>query len=69
MEMVGMSVFEKEIEEIDPVTLLMQKADDQGYLTSEDILEAFPEAEENIDQLEEVFILLQEAGIDIEEEP
>jgi len=63
-----MSVFEKEIEEIDPVTLLMQKADDQGYLTSEDILEAFPEAEENIDQLEEVFILLQEAGIDIEEE-
>ena len=64
-----MSVFEKEIEEIDPVTLLMQKADDQGYLTSEDILEAFPEAEENIDQLEEVFILLQEAGIDIEEEP
>lgn len=64
-----MSVFEKDIEEIDPVTLLMQKADDQGYLTSEDILEAFPEAEENIDQLEEVFILLQEAGIDIEEEP
>ncbi len=64
-----MSFLKEGIEEIDPVTLLMQKAGDQGYLTSEDILEAFPEAEENIDQLEEVFILLQEAGIDIEDEP
>jgi RNA polymerase primary sigma factor len=64
-----MSFLKEDIEEIDPVTLLMQKAGDQGYLASEDILEAFPEAEENIDQLEEVFILLQEAGIDIEDEP
>jgi RNA polymerase primary sigma factor len=64
-----MSFLKEGIEEIDPVTLLMQKAGDQGYLSSEDILEAFPEAEENIDQLEEVFILLQEAGIDIEDEP
>ena len=64
-----MSFLKEGIEEIDPVTLLMQKAGDQGYLTSEDILEAFPEAEENIDQLEEVFILLQEAGIDVEDEP
>jgi RNA polymerase primary sigma factor len=66
---VGMSFYEEDIEEIDPVTLLMHKAGDQGYLTNEDILEAFPEAEENIDQLEEVFIFLQEAGIDIEDEP
>ena len=43
-----MSFLKEGIEEIDPVTLLMQKAGDQGYLTSEDILEAFPEAEENI---------------------
>ncbi len=64
-----MSFLKEGIKEIDPVTLLMQKAGDQGYLASEDLLEAFPEAEENIDQLEEVFILLQEAGIDIEDEP
>jgi len=63
-----MSFFGEDIEEIDPVTLLMQKANEQGYLTSEDILEAFPEAEENIDQLEEVFIFLQEAGIEVEDE-
>jgi RNA polymerase primary sigma factor len=62
-------MFEENIEEeIDPVTFLVHKAGDQGYLTNEDILEAFPEAEENIDQLEEVFIFLQEAGIEIEEE-
>ena len=39
-----MSFFEEDIEEIDPVTLLIQKAGDQGYLTSEDILEAFQKA-------------------------
>ncbi len=72
-----MPVFAENIEEIeeieeveqdiDPVFLLMQKAGSQGYLTNDDILEAFPEAEDNIDQLEEVFIFLQEAGIEIEE--
>ena len=56
----------EEIEEIDPVIFLAQKAGEQGYLTIEEILEVFPEAEENIEQLEEVFILLQETGIEIE---
>lgn len=67
-----MSMFEENIvedEDIDPVTFLMQKAADQGYLTNADVLETFPEAEENIEQLEEVFIFLQESGIEIEEEP
>ena len=64
-----MSMFEEGTEEINPVTLLMHKAGEQGYLTNEDILEAFPEAEENIEQLEEVFILLQDSGIEIEEDP
>lgn len=44
---------------------LLEKARDQGYLTSDDVLEAFPEAEENLDQLEEVFSYLYEAGIEI----
>ncbi|OQY25539.1 MAG: RNA polymerase sigma factor RpoD [Anaerolineaceae bacterium 4572_32.1] len=69
MEKVGMSRFKEdieEIEEIDPVIFLAQKAGEQGYLTIEEILEVFPEAEENIEQLEEVFILLQETGIEIE---
>ena len=40
----------------------------QGHLTLDDVLEAFPEAEENLDQLEEVFIYFQDAGIDIHED-
>jgi len=44
---------------------LLEKAEVQGYLLVDDILEAFPEAEENLDQLEDIFIYLQEAGIEI----
>ncbi len=35
----------------------------QGYVTSDDILNAFPEVEDNLELLEEVFTLLMEAGI------
>ncbi|MDY7042121.1 MAG: RNA polymerase sigma factor region1.1 domain-containing protein, partial [Chloroflexota bacterium] len=49
------------------VTELLEKAEVQGYLTSDDVLEAFPEAEENLDQLEEVFSYLIESGIEIYE--
>jgi RNA polymerase primary sigma factor len=44
---------------------LMERAEVHGYLTVDDILEAIPEAEERLEQLEEVFITLQEAGIEI----
>ena len=39
----------------------------QGYVTFDDILSVFPEAEENLDQLEEIFALLMEAGIPVGE--
>jgi RNA polymerase primary sigma factor len=39
----------------------------QGHLTLDDVLEAFPEAEENLDELEEVFIYFDDVGIDIQE--
>jgi RNA polymerase primary sigma factor len=51
--------------EIDIVAELLEKAEIQGYLKLDDILETFPEAEENLDQLEEVFIYFQDAGIEI----
>jgi len=44
---------------------LVQKAAQQGYLTADDMLAAFPEAEENMTQLEEIFIQLIERGIEI----
>lgn len=54
--------------EIDTVAELLERAEVQGHLTLDDILEAFPEAEENLDQLEEVFIYFQDVGIDIHED-
>ena len=44
---------------------LFDKAESQGYLTTDDILDAFPEAEETLDQLDEIFILLHSAGIEV----
>lgn len=43
---------------------LLRKAEQQGYVTSADILEVFPEAEEDISQLEDIFLLLQKEGIE-----
>lgn len=54
--------------ELDVITELLEKAEVQGYLTSDDVLEAFPEAEENLDQLEELFSYLIESGIEIYED-
>jgi RNA polymerase primary sigma factor len=50
---------------MDIVAELLEKAEVQGYLMTSDILGLLPEAEETLDQIEEVFILLQEAGIEV----
>ncbi len=44
---------------------LLEKAETQGYLTTDDILEFLPEADEGFDQAEEVFIALTAAGVEI----
>ncbi len=47
------------------LTELLEKAEAQGYLTTDDVLEAIPEVEDSIDQLDELLLLLQEAGIEV----
>ncbi|HHX64255.1 MAG TPA: sigma-70 family RNA polymerase sigma factor [Chloroflexi bacterium] len=44
---------------------LLTKAEDQGFLTLDDLMEVFPEAEENISELEDLFIHLSEEGIQV----
>lgn len=44
---------------------LMHKALGRGYLITDDLLAAFPEAEDNMAQLEEIFIQLINQGIEI----
>jgi len=47
------------------VAVLMDKADAQGYLLTEDIMTAFPKAEEASRQIQELFAFLHGAGIDV----
>ena len=49
--------------EIDGEEFLLIKAEEQGFVTYSDILTAFPEAEENIEELESVLTALIETGI------
>jgi len=51
------------------LAILMDKAYAQGYLLTDDIIEAFPKAEDANEQLEELFSFLHGAGIDVYEEP
>jgi len=44
---------------------LLTKASEQGFVTYDDILTAFPQAEENLEELESILITLIEAGIKI----
>ena len=46
---------------------LQKKASERGYVTSAEILAAFPQAEEDLLQLEEFFVYLHDRGIDIYE--
>jgi RNA polymerase primary sigma factor len=46
---------------------LMSKARDQGYVTEDDLLEAVPEPEMDIEKLDDVFAELFGAGIDVKE--
>jgi RNA polymerase primary sigma factor len=49
----------------DVVENLIEKAELQGYLTMDEVLEAFPDPEERLEQVEEVFLRLNEAGIEV----
>ena len=53
---------------MDVVGELLEKAAAQGYLITDDIPDLLPEAEETLEQLEEIFISLHEAGIEVYDE-
>jgi RNA polymerase primary sigma factor len=44
---------------------LLAKAEKQGFVTIDDLMEVFPEAEDNLEGLEELFITLSEEGIQV----
>jgi RNA polymerase primary sigma factor len=57
----------RDTDERDLMVDLLEKAESQGFLTTEDIMEVIAE-DENIDQYEEVVLLLHGAGVEIYEE-
>ncbi len=53
---------------MDIIDELVEKAEDQGYLTLAEVLEALPEAEDEPGRVDDVLVLMQEAGIEIYED-
>jgi RNA polymerase primary sigma factor len=51
--------------EIELVADLLEKAETQGYLTTDDILDIIPGGDDGIEQAEEILVALAAAGIDI----
>jgi RNA polymerase primary sigma factor len=54
-----------ELEELSGEDYLLSKADEQDFITYDDILAAFPQAEESLDEIEDILVTLIEADIEI----
>ena len=55
----------EEEEELSGEEHLLNKANEQGFVTYDDILTAFPYAEQNLEALEDILSTLIEAGVEI----
>jgi len=52
-------------EQSNRIQWLLEEVDEQGYLTLDQMLEAFPEAEDDLAQLEDLFATLYDRGIEV----
>lgn len=59
------SIEEITVEELSGEEQLINLGREKGYVTYEDILNLFPDAEKNMDQLEDLFAALSDAGISV----
>lgn len=50
---------------IEILSMLLEKADVQGYLTTEDLMEFYPQVSEDADRLEAIVLALRRRGVDI----
>jgi RNA polymerase primary sigma factor len=63
-----MSVSKERWEKREAFATLMEKGDFQGYITNEDIIIVFPEAEDSVERLERLQTFFRSAGIEVFEE-
>jgi len=47
------------------LSMLLEKADVQGYLTTEDLMEVYPDVSEDVDHLDAMVLALRRRGVDI----
>jgi RNA polymerase primary sigma factor len=47
------------------IELLLERADSQGYLTIEDLMEVFPEGDEDVETLSSIMLILRKQGIEV----
>ena len=47
------------------VETLLERADSQGYLTIEDLMETFPDGDEDVESLSSIMLILRKQGVDI----
>lgn len=58
----------RRIRKTDVIRLLLEKADVQGYLTTEDLMEAYPEITSDVDRMESILVALRRQGVDVLDE-
>jgi RNA polymerase primary sigma factor len=51
--------------EVEPILVLLARAEQQGYITIDDIATQFPNPEARMDEIEQAFVCLDEAGIEV----
>jgi len=47
------------------MALLLERADSQGFLTTDDILEAIPDTDDTVERLKDIFRWLQRLGVEV----
>ncbi len=60
--------YKDEVRENELLADLLEKAEIQGYLTADDILDLLPDTDEGMEQAEDFYIALTAAGVDIYED-
>ena len=49
-------------------SMLLEKADVQGYLTTEDLMEVYPEVGSDVDRMDAILMALRRQGVDVLDE-
>ena len=55
----------RRVRNVEILNMLLEKADVQGYLTTDDLIEVYPDVSRDAEHLEAVMVMLRRRGVDI----